>query len=319
MKILVTGGAGFIGSNVVDGFVQAGHEVLTIDNLCTGSRSNINRETRFYELDIRSEATTQLIKRERPDVVNHHAAQISVPNSVADPIFDADVNIKGLLNILESAVKYDVKKVIFISSGGAIYGEASEYPTSEAYRPKPLSPYAVSKYSSEHYLAYYRHTYGLDYTVLRYANVYGPRQVPNGEAGVVAIFMDNLLNGKKSILNHFPDNKEGMIRDYCYVKDVANANLMALEKGSGDCFNIGTGLETNTEALYKIIFGALKQALPGISEQFAAPVRQVARPGDLSRSCLVVERASRLLQWVPETALKEGIRKTLDWRLTRID
>ncbi|NQU14227.1 MAG: NAD-dependent epimerase/dehydratase family protein, partial [Desulfobacteraceae bacterium] len=184
MKILVTGGAGFIGSNVVDGYVRAGHEVLVVDNLYTGKRSNVNPEARFYELDIRSQEVVKVMEKERPEVLNHHAAQMSVPDSVSDPIFDADINIKGLLNLLEAAVQYKVKKVIFISSGGAIYGEASEYPTSEDCEPKPLSPYAVTKYCSEHYLAFYRHQYGLDYTTLRYANIYGPRQVRHGEAGV---------------------------------------------------------------------------------------------------------------------------------------
>lgn len=162
MKILVTGGAGFIGSNVVDAYVQASHEVLVVDNLSTGRGSNVNPEARFYQLDIRSPEIDELMKRERPDVLNHHAAQISVPGSVSDPLLDSDINTKGLLNLLESAVKHKVRKVIFGSSGGTIYGEASEYPTSEEYQPRPVSPYAVSKLSSEHYLACYRHQYGLD-------------------------------------------------------------------------------------------------------------------------------------------------------------
>jgi UDP-glucose 4-epimerase len=195
MKILVTGGAGFIGSNVVDGYIGAGHEVLILDNLYTGKRVNVNPQARFYEMDIRSREAAKVVLDEQPDVLNHHAAQMSVPASVSDPGFDADVNIRGFLNLLEAAVKSGVKKVIFISSGGAVYGEAEEYPTSEAYLPKPLSPYAITKYSSEHYLTYYRHQYGLDYTTLRYANVYGPRQIPHGEAGVVAIFMNNLIEG----------------------------------------------------------------------------------------------------------------------------
>lgn len=318
MKILVTGGAGFIGSNVVDGYAKAGHEVLVVDNLSTGKRSNVNPEARFYHLDIRSREMDELIRREKPDVLNHHAAQISVPDSVSDPLLDADINIKGLLNLLESAVKQTVKKVIFISSGGAIYGEASEYPTTEDYQPGPLSPYAVSKFSSEHYLTYYRHRYGLDYTTLRYANIYGPRQIPHGEAGVIAIFMDNLLKGKRSTLYHYPDDEEGMARDYCYVGDVVKANLSALENGGGDFFNIGTGRGTKTLALYEVIFEAFKEAVGGVSMALESPVRQMApRPGDLSKSCLVVEKARRSLGWVPETSLKEGIRKTLKWRLNQ--
>jgi UDP-glucose 4-epimerase len=316
MKILVTGGAGFIGSNVADAYIQAGHEVLVVDNLYSGKRSNVNPNARFYELDIRSPEIGELIERERPDILNHHAAQISVPDSVSDPLLDADINIKGLLNLLESAVKHKIGKVIFISSGGAIYGESSKYPTSEACRPKPLSPYAVSKYSSEYYLAYYKHQYGLDYTVLRYANIYGPRQIPHGEAGVIAIFMDNLLKGEHSILYHFSKDEEGMIRDYCYVADVVKANLSALVRDGGGVINIGTGVGTKTLALYRIIFEAFKEVRRGVSEELATPLRQVARPGDLTRSCLVVEKARSSLGWVPETDLKEGIRKTLGWRLS---
>jgi len=315
MKVLVTGGAGFIGSNVVDGLIEAGHQVLVVDNLYTGKRSNVNPEARFFELDIRALETAELIKRERPDIIDHHAAQISVPASVSDPVFDADINIKGLLNLLEAARKYEVGKFVFISSGGAIYGEASEYPTSEGYQPKPLSPYAVSKFSSEHYLEYYRHQYGLDYTTLRYANIYGPRQIPHGEAGVVSIFMDNLLKERQSTLNHFVEDGKGMVRDYCYVGDVVKANLLALEKGSGDFFNIGTGTGTETLGLYDIIFKAFKEVRPKLPEELAMVKKQIARPGDLTKSCLIIEKARRLLGWVPETDLQEGIRETLKWRL----
>jgi UDP-glucose 4-epimerase len=246
MKILVTGGAGFIGSNVVDAYINAGHEVVVVDDLSSGKQENLNPGAKFYLADIRSEEIKKIFEEERPEVLNHHAAQISVPASVEDPIFDADVNIKGLLNLLEAAVKNETKKVVFISSGGAIYGEAVEYPTSEAYPPIPLSPYAITKFASEKYLAFYDHHYGLDYTVLRYANIYGPRQIPHGEAGVVAIFMENLLEKRPSTLYHFPDEPRGMVRDYCYVEDVARANILALEAGSREAFNIGTGTETHT-------------------------------------------------------------------------
>ncbi|MBW2709686.1 MAG: GDP-mannose 4,6-dehydratase [Deltaproteobacteria bacterium] len=315
MKILVTGGAGFIGSNVVDGYIQAGHEVLILDNLYTGKRVNVNPQARFYELDIRSLEAAQVILAERPDILNHHAAQMSVPASVSDPGFDADVNIRGFLNLLEAAVKSDVKKVIFISSGGAIYGEAVEYPTSEAYSPKPLSPYSITKYSSEHYLAYYRHQYGLDYTTLRYANVYGPRQIPHGEAGVVAIFMNNLIEGTQSILNHFPDDEKGMVRDYCFVGDVVNANLAALNRGSGDFFNIGTGKGTKTGDLYEKIFNAMKAQGRSVSEEISEMKKQLARPGDLKKSCLTIQKAADTLGWKPKVELNSGIRETLRWRL----
>ena len=317
MKILVTGGAGFIGSNVADGYVEAGHEVLVVDNLSSGKRANVNPEARFYEMDIRSSEVERLIEKERPDILNHHAAQISVPDSVADPLLDADINIRGFLNLLESAVRYDVAKIIFISSGGAIYGEAAEYPTSETYQPRPLSPYAVAKYASEKYLAYYRHQHGLDYTTLRYANIYGPRQIPHGEAGVVAIFMDNLIRGRRSKLYSFPDHEAGMIRDYCYVGDVVKANLCALKAGGGEAFNIGTGIGTKTLELYKTIFEAFKEKTPGVDGSLAVPLRENARPGDLSRSCLAINKAQVSLGWVEETDLRKGIRETLNWRLGR--
>ena len=318
MKILVTGGAGFIGSNVVDGYIGAGHEVVILDNLYTGKQVNVNPEARFYELDIRSPEAAAVILRERPDILNHHAAQMSVPASVTDPGFDADVNIRGFLNLLEAGVKSGVKKVIFISSGGAIYGEAEEYPTSEIYTPKPLSPYAVTKYCSEHYLTYYRHQYGLDYTILRYANVYGPRQIPHGEAGVVAIFMNNLVSGTQSMLNHFPEDDRGMVRDYCYVGDVVNANMAALKRGSEDFFNIGTGQGTKTGDLYDAIINAMKRAGQSVSEEMSQMKKQLARPGDLKRSCLTIRKAARFLDWEPRVQLAEGLDKTLKWRLNQV-
>jgi UDP-glucose 4-epimerase len=315
MKILVTGGAGFIGSNVVDGYIDAGHEVLILDNLYTGKRSNVNPQARFYELDIRSPEAAKVILQEQPDILNHHAAQMSVPASVTNPGFDADVNIRGFLNLLEASVKSGVKKVIFISSGGAIYGEADEYPTSESYIPKPLSPYAITKYSSEHYLAYYGHQYGLDYTTLRYANVYGPRQIPHGEAGVVAIFMNNLIEGTQSMLNHFPEDDRGMVRDYCFVGDVVSANLAALNRGSGDFFNIGTGQGTKTGDLYETILNAMKETGRPVSEKMFEMEKQLARPGDLKRSCLIIQKAGDILPWKPKVQLNLGIRETLKWRL----
>jgi len=315
VKILVTGGAGFIGSNVVDGYIREGHEVLVVDNLYSGRAENVNPEARFFEMDIRSPEAARLIEQEHPDVLNHHAAQISVPDSVADPMLDADINIKGFLNLLEAAAKEKVRKVIFISSGGAVYGETPEYPTSEGCLPRPLSPYAVAKYCSEHYLAYYRHQYGLNYTTLRYANIFGPRQVPKGEAGVVAIFMDNLLEERGSVLYHFMGAEAGMVRDYCYVEDVVEANLKALDRGDGEAVNIGTGKATNTLDLYHAILEALREAGHRVPEALEIPERRPARPGDLSRSCLVVEKAEAVLGWRPDTSLTEGIRRTFQWRL----
>jgi UDP-glucose 4-epimerase len=315
MRILVTGGAGFIGSNVVDGYIREGHDVVVVDNFFTGKKSNLNTKATFYEMDIRSPGIREVFEREKPEILNHHAAQISVPASVSDPLFDADVNLRGFLNLLENAVKHKTRKVVFISSGGAIYGEAEEYPTSERYSPKPLSPYAISKFCSEYYLAYYRHQYGLQYTILRYANIYGPRQVPHGEAGVVSIFMTNLLEGKPSVLNHFPDEPKGMIRDYCFVGDVVKANLKALTKGEGDFFNIGTGKETKTLDLYKVIYEAVRELKPDLPQALSRLATQAARPGDIGRSCLVAGKAKNGLGWRPETDLATGIRLTLQWWL----
>lgn len=316
MKILVTGGAGFIGSNVVDGYVQAGHDVVVVDNLYSGKLENINPKAKFYLMDIRSDEIGKVLDIERPDVINHHAAQISVPYSVEDPLFDVSVNIQGFVNLLEAARQHEIKKVIFISSGGAIYGEAEEYPTSESYPPQPLSPYAIAKAVSEDYLYFYNHQYGLDYTVLRYANIYGPRQIPHGEAGVVAIFMDNLVAGRKSLLFHFPDEPDGMVRDYCFVGDVVKANLMALEKGSGQAFNIGTGVETRTRKLYDTIYELMKPEL-NLSDELAELESQDARAGDLTQSCLKIDKARKELGWEPDFQLREGLRKTMEWRLSR--
>lgn len=317
MKIMVTGGAGFIGSNVVDGYVAAGHDVVVLDDLSAGKRANVNPGARFYEVDVRSPEVADIMEREKPDVLNHHAAQISVPDSVVDPLHDADVNIKGLINLLESAVRNRVGKVIFISSGGAIYGEPDLVPTPETIVPRPLSPYAVTKYASEHYLTYYRHQYGLEYTTLRYANVYGPRQIRHGEAGVVAIFMGNLIESQVSTLNHFPEDPDGMVRDYCYVGDVAAANLAALTRGAGEAFNIGTGQGTRTRQLYRLIYEAFCELRPETPAHLAELKKELARAGDLRLSTLTADRARAVLGWEPRHDLAAGIRKTLEWRLKK--
>ena len=313
MKVLVTGGAGFIGSNVVDAYIEAGHEVVVVDNLYTGRRENIHPRAKFYLMDIRSRELYKLLEYERPEVINHHAAQISVPASVKDPIFDASVNIEGFVNVLEAARRIKTSKIIFISSGGAIYGEAKEYPTSEGYPPQPLSPYAIAKAVSEDYLVFYQHQYGLDYTVLRYANVYGPRQMPNGEAGVVAIFMDRLLQDRPCTIYHFSSEPEGMIRDYCYVGDIVRANLLALEAGSRMAVNIGTGKETRTQTLFEAIFDAISRRRP-MDSALRVPGRAPARQGDIQRSCLKTDLAEAVLGWAPSIDLAEGLERTLDWR-----
>ena len=313
MKILVTGGAGFIGSNVVDGYIEKGHSVVVVDNLFTGKKENLNPAATFYEVDIRSQEIGTIIKKERPEVINHHAAQISVPASVEDPCFDADVNVKGFLNILEASRKNEVRKIVFISSGGAIYGEADQYPTPENYNPKPLSPYAITKLVSEYYLSYYHHQWGLDYSILRYANIYGPRQMPHGEAGVVAIFMTHLMNNRTCTLYHFPYENSGMIRDYCFVGDVVKANLLALDQGENDVFNIGTGKGTSTLDLFRIIFKEVKKVKTNLADNIQEIKREMARPGDIAKSCLVVEKAKNIFGWRPETSLAKGIKATLAW------
>ena len=310
MKILVTGGAGFIGSHVVDAYIEAGHDVVVVDNLLTGNLKNLNPRAGFYLLDIRAKELEKVFEIERPDVVNHHAAQISVPLSVQEPAFDADINILGLINLLENSVRYKVKKFIFASTGGAIYGVTDNLPTPETEPPRPLSPYAISKLASEHYIMFYHHQYGLDYTILRYANVYGPRQIPHGEAGVVSIFITSILKDRVPTIYHYPDAPEGMTRDYCHVYDVARANLLALERASGMTLNIGTGIETTTEALYRGVLGALRGEGVPVDGRFESPEKGPARPGDLPRSALLPDLAREHLGWEPEVGLEEGLRVT---------
>jgi len=305
MKILVTGGAGFIASHIVDKYIELGHEVVVVDNLSSGFKHNVNPKAKFYEIDIRSKELEQIFEDEKPEIVNHHAAQISVPVSVKDPKLDAEVNAIGFLNILQNCVKHKVKKVIFISSGGAVYGEAEEYPTTENYDPKPLSPYAIHKYVSEKYLYFYNHQYGLKYTVLRYANVFGPRQIPHGEAGVVSIFITNFRDNNKTFLYAFDEEPDGMIRDYVFVRDIVNANVLALDRGELDAFNIGTGLETTTGQLYREIALQMNTQIE--------PVREGARLGDIRKSCLNIYKAKNEFGWEPTYSLSDAVRETIDF------
>jgi len=305
MRILVTGGAGFIASHISDAYIEKGHKVIIVDNLSTGSRENLNPNAKFYCMDIRDKKLADIFDDEKPDIVNHHAAQISVPVSAKDPIFDAEVNILGAINVLQNSVKYGVKKVIFSSTGGAIYGDAEEYPTTENYVPKPVSPYAIAKFSVEKYLHYYNHQFGLKYLVLRYANIYGPRQIPHGEAGVVSIFIENILQDKISNLYAYPENPDGMIRDYVFVGDVVKSNLIGLEKGDNELVNIGTNNETTTGELYHQIAEFMNSDVQ--------PKKLGARPGDIHRSCLDISRARNILNWYPQTTLKDGITKTIEY------
>ncbi|MCG6551174.1 MAG: GDP-mannose 4,6-dehydratase [Candidatus Magnetominusculus sp. LBB02] len=312
MRILVTGGAGFIGSNVVDGFIAAGHDVIIVDNMFTGKWENINKKAKFYLMDVRSDELKKVFEMERPDVIDHHAAQMSVPASVADPHFDAQVNVLGAVNILQCAVRYGTKKIIFASTGGAIYGEADVIPTAETYHGNPLSPYAITKQTTEMYLHFYAAHYGLNYTVLRYANVYGPRQVPHAEAGVVAIFMEKIISGGLPTIYHYENDPDGMTRDYCCVKDVVRANLLALAAGDSQIINISTGVETSTGQLYRTTLEVLREKGNAKDAMFDAPHKGPARAGDIRRSCLDNSKASRTLNWHPEFDLKKGIAVTVE-------
>jgi len=300
MKILVTGGAGFIGSHVVDAFIQAGHQVVVVDNLSTGHRENLHPKAVFYRLDMRSPDLAEVFEKERPEVVDHHAAQADVRRSVAEPLFDAEVNVIGSLNLLENAVKYGVKKFIYISSGGAIYGEPEYLPCDEGHPIKPLSPYGVTKHTVEHYLYLYRRNFGLRYLVFRYANVYGPRQDPMGEAGVVAIFGGHMLRGEDVVINGSGEQE----RDFVYVGDCARANVIGLERGEG-AYNLGTGIGTTINEIFNRI-----KAITGYSrEAVYGPVKL----GDVFRIYSDASKARRELGWQPTMGLEEGLRRTVDY------
>jgi UDP-glucose 4-epimerase len=300
MKIMVTGGAGFIGSHVVDWYIKEGHEVVIVDNLSSGKENNINPLAKFYLVDIRSPEIEKVFALEKPDIVNHHAAQKSVPASVDDPYTDADINLLGFLRLLDNCVKFRVKKVIAISSGGALAGDADTIPTNESTSPSLESPYAISKYMSEKYLSFYAQTHGLDYLVLRYANVYGPRQIPDGECGVIPIFFHNYFAGQPSYLMAYDDQPEGTTRDYVYVDDVARANLLALQYGRNEMIHIGSGIERHIAHIYDEMKRVLQHDLPLI--------RKGPRIGDVKRSCLDPSKAKRILGWEAKISLSEGIR-----------
>lgn len=306
MKILVTGGAGFIASHISDAYIAAGHEVVVMDDLSSGKRANLPAAAKFYHADIRTPEAREIIRNERPQVLSLHAAQMDVRKSVADPAFDATVNVLGMINMLEGAREVGAQKVLFASSGGATYGEQDTFPASESHPHNPLSPYGITKATGEHYLFYYHAVYGMPYVALRYANVYGPRQDPHGEAGVVAIFTEKLLADQAPTING--DGKQ--TRDYVFVGDVVRANLAALDRPFVGSVNIGTGIETDVTTLYahlRVLTGSPHPAQHG-----------PAKAGEQRRSVIAIGKAAEVLGWRPEVSLEEGLRRTVEFFRARL-
>jgi len=301
MKILVTGGAGFIGSQIADAFINSGHDVCIVDNLSTGNEKNINPRAKFFKYDICNSDILEIFEQEKFDVVNHHAAQIDVRKSVNDPIYDANTNILGTINLLQSCIKTGVKKFMFASTGGAVYGEQECFPADEKHPTNPVSPYGITKLTIEKYLFYYSIEYKLNYVIFRYANVYGPRQNPFGEAGVVAIFSNKLLRNEIPVING--DGKQ--TRDYVFVGDVVKANQLLLNQNTSDIYNIGTGIETNVNE----IFHKLNEISgKNFKEQHAPPPK-----GEQLRSVISSEKMYITFNWKPSVSIDEGLKKTYDY------
>jgi UDP-glucose 4-epimerase len=305
VNVLVTGGAGFIGSHIVDAFVGRSDNVVVLDNMSTGSTQNLNPEAEFIEGDITDKDLVQRLFREhRFEIVNHHAAQLDIRKSVADPVFDAQQNIIGSINLLEAAKEIgSVKRFMFASTGGAVYGEQEYFPADEKHPTQPIAPYGVAKRSIELYLHYYDTIHGIPYVAFRYTNVYGPRQSPHGEAGVVAIFAEKLLNGELAIING--DGKQ--TRDYVFVGDVVRAHLLALNRLKGsDIFNISTGKETDVNEIF--------EALSTLTTNGKAKAQHgPAKAGEQQRSMCSYDHAKQILGWEPETSLTEGLRETVEF------
>jgi UDP-glucose 4-epimerase len=301
MKILVTGGAGFIGSHVVDLFLKNDYEVVVIDDLSTGRASNLNPAAAFYEADIRGPEIAGILNKEKPDYISHHAAQIDVRRSVSEPIFDAEVNILGSINLLESARMSGVKRIIYSSTGGAVYGEPEYLPCDEDHPINPLAQYGASKYIVEHYLFMYQVLYGLPYTILRYPNVYGPRQDPHGEAGVVAIFCGRMLAGDPVTI--FGNGEQE--RDFVHVSDCAAANLLAINKGKDGIYNLGSG----TGSSINEIFNELKDIIGYQADPHNAPQRL----GETFKIYLTADRARKELGWEQRMSLTEGLEDTVNY------
>jgi UDP-glucose 4-epimerase len=301
VKILVTGGAGFIGSHIVDAYIEHGHQVVVIDDLSTGHSENVNPHARFLKMDVRDPDLLHLFAEERFTIVNHQAARANVRASMEDPMIYADVNIRGGINLLECCRKYGVEKLIYASTGGCVYGEPKYLPADEEHPVQPRDPYGASKASFELYLPVYAMNYGIRYTILRYPNVYGSRQDPFGEAGVVSIFTGQMLRGVQPIING--DGEQ--VRDYVFVEDVVNANLLALSNGNNDVFNLGWGIGTSVN----MIFHHLKS----ITNSNVKEVHGPPKIGEVQKSCLDASKAKRLLGWEAQVELEEGLRRTVDF------
>lgn len=301
MKIALTGGAGFIGSHIADAYLNLGHEVVIIDNLSTGQLENINPSAKFINADINSPIIKELFNDEKFDILNHQAAQIDVRISVKDPKFDASTNIIGSLNLYEACKNTGVKKIIFSSTGGAIYGEQDYFPADEQHPLRPCSPYGIAKLVNEKYLYYYKEIFGIDYTILRYANVYGPRQNPLGEAGVIAIFINKMLHGQQPTINGDGKNT----RDYVYVGDIVKGNILALNNKMSGIFNLSTAIETDVNQ----IFNKLNQLLGTKFPEFHGE----AKLGEQKRSVCSFEKINKSFNWTPEVNLDEGLKKTIDF------
>ncbi|MYE88348.1 NAD-dependent epimerase/dehydratase family protein [Candidatus Poribacteria bacterium] len=309
MKILVTGGAGFIGSHLVDRLIQFGHEVVVVDNLATGYLQNLNPCAKFYEASLLDPELSEIFQQEKPDIVSHHAAQNNVRRSNADPIFDAQHNILGSIRLIQACIEHSVKKVIYASSGGTVYGEPTYLPVDEAHPIAPISPYGISKHTVEHYLFLAAASAGLNYTVLRYANIYGPRQHPQGGAGVIAIFAEAMLKGVSPRI--FGDGSS--TRDYLFISDAVEVNLLALTDGDREIYHVSSGEQVSLKELFcnlKGIIGSVTEhkGICGMSPVYAEP-----RLGEIHRIALSPEKIQRDMGWTPQISLQDGLEQTVPY------